>query len=144
MIAICRSSLGEAIPPSKRYLGETDQTEYSPLVVGKSYAVYGLLFISDRVDYLVRTPDQPPFWVPGNLFDLADSGVPTGWEFCITHLRDGYKDLLAAFKINYIVGYPLLVNEYKHYVGLAERDPEEVRRFIECVLVGGGTMLDSE
>ncbi|AZF42800.1 hypothetical protein C4J87_2642 [Pseudomonas sp. R1-43-08] len=32
------------------------------------------------------------------------------------------------------MGYPLLVNEYKHYIGIIERDPVEVLRFMEIEL----------
>ncbi|MHC2148958.1 hypothetical protein ACVI9W_004940 [Pseudomonas sp. 210_17 TE3656] len=133
MRAICKSSRGEAIPPSKRYLGELDQTDYSPLMIGESYLVYGLMFIFDRVDFLVRAPGQPPFWVPGCLFDLIDARIPLGWEFCITQTRTEYALLLDTFGINYIAGYPLLVNDYKHYIGVAERDPIELQRFIDSV-----------
>jgi len=91
MLAKCKSSLGEVIPPSKRYLGEADETDYSPLTIDESYFVYALLFIFDRVDFLVRVPGQPPFWVPSNLFDLADSKVPSGWELCITGSSADYR-----------------------------------------------------
>jgi len=135
MLAICKSSLGDAIPLSKRYLGEVDQTNYSPLTIGESYVVYALLFIFDRVDFLVRAPDQPPFWAPSYLFDLIDSEVPAGWEFCITQSTADYKALIDTFGIGYIFGYSLLVNEYQHYVGLVEREPREVHRFLEKVQV---------
>ena len=131
MLAICKSILGGDIPPSGRYLGEMDQTNYSPLIVGEGYMVYGLLFLFDRVDFLVRAPEQPPFWVPSHLFDLIDTKVPAGWEFRITQGCADYKALFDAFGINYIMGYPLLVNEYRHYVGLVERDSREIQRFLE-------------
>jgi hypothetical protein len=131
MLAFCQANLGGAIPTKERYLGEVDQTDYSPLSIGESYVVYALLFIFDRVDFLVRAPEQPPFWAPSSLFRLADARIPAGWEFCITQLRPGYKSLFDAFKISYVMGYPLLVNEYKHYVGIVERDPVEILRFME-------------
>ncbi|HEY0287610.1 MAG TPA: hypothetical protein VGC62_11450 [Pseudomonas sp.] len=111
-------------------MGEVDQTNYSPLSVGENYVVYALLFIFDRVDFLVRAPDQPPFWVPSCLFRLVDARIPAGWEFCITQTRPDYKCLFDAFKISHVMGYPLLVNEYEHYVGIVERDPVEVLRFM--------------
>ena len=131
MLAFCQANLGSAIPTKERYLGEMDKTNYSPLSVGESYVVYGLLFICDRVDFLVRAPEQPPFWVPSSLFRLVDARIPAGWEFCITQSRPDYKSLFDAFKISYVMGYPLLVNEYEHYVGIVEQDPVEVLRFME-------------
>lgn len=131
MLALCLANLGNAIPKKDRYLGEVDRTEYSPLVIGESYVVYALLFICDRIDFLVRTPEQAPFWAPSSLFHLVDARVPSGWEFCITQSRPDYKCLFDEFKISCVMGYPLLVNEYEHYVGIAEQDPIEVLRFIE-------------
>lgn len=131
MLAICHANLGSAIPPAERYLNEVDHTDYSPLRVGDTYLVYALLFICDRVDFLVRAPSQPPFWVPSSLFKLVDSKIPKGWEFCITKSRAGYEQLYTEFKISCVVGYPLLVNEYAHYVGVVERDPSELLRFMD-------------
>lgn len=131
MLALCQANLGSAIPTKERYLGEVDRTSYSPLNVGDCYVVYAMMFISDRVDYLVRTPEQPPFWVPSSLFRLVDARIPAGWEFSITQMRPDYKCLFDAFKISCLVGYPLLVNEYLHYVGVVEGDPVEVLRFME-------------
>jgi hypothetical protein len=90
-----------------------------------------LLFVRERVDFLVATPELSPFWVPSNLFDVVDASVPAGWEFCITNMRSGYSVLFNMFGIGYIMGYPLLVNDYKHYVGVVEREPSELQRFIE-------------
>lgn len=131
MLAICKSNLGSAIPSAARYLGEVDQTNYSPLIVGDSYVVHALLFIFDRVDYLVRAPEQPPFWVPSSLFELVDATVSADWELCITQSRADYKILFNTFKISHVMGYSLLVNDYSHYVGIIERDPVEVLRFME-------------
>lgn len=131
MLALCLANLGSAIPTKERYLGEIDQTNYSPLSIGENYVVYALLFIFDRVDFLVRAPEQPPFWAPSSLFRLVDARVSAGWEFCITQARPDYKCLFDAFKISCVMGYPLLVNKYEHYVGIVERDPVEVLRFME-------------
>lgn len=131
MLAICKSNLGSAIPSAERYLGEVDQTNYSPLSVGGSYVVYALLYIIDRVDFLVRSPEQPPFWAPSSLFHLVDARVSADWELCVTQSRADYKTLFDVFKISHVMGYPRLVNDYNHYVGIVERDPVEVLRFME-------------
>ncbi|KJH79018.1 hypothetical protein UB23_00475 [Pseudomonas sp. ES3-33] len=103
--------------------------------MGKNFLVYALSFIFDRVDYLLRAPDQPPFWAPSNLFDLIDSQIPSGWEFCITQSSADYRVLFDVFGIHSILGYSLLVNEYQHYVGIVEREPREVLKFMESTLV---------
>lgn len=131
MRVVCKSALGDAIPKTRRYLGEEDQTSYFPLVVGDEYPVHALLFIHDRIDFLVRPPSQTPFWVPGDLFDLVDTKVPEGWELRITVLSSEYRALSDTFGISCVMGYPLLVNEFQHYVGLAEGEAGEVQRFME-------------
>lgn len=130
MIATCHSNTGKALSKNKRHLGETDQTDYSPLKIGESYPIYALLFISNRVDFLIRHPEQNPFWAPSCLFNLIDPSVPAAWEICITHLRDDYKDLFDSFNISCIIGYPLIANDYKHYAGLIEGDSEDIQKFI--------------
>lgn len=133
MLAICQHNFGSAIPQAERYLGEVDETDYSPLCVGASYVVYGILFIRDRVDFLVRAPEQAPFWAPSSLFKLVDANIPSGWEFCNTKNSNDYKVLFDLFSISCVVGYPLLVNEYHHYLGVVERDPLEIVRFVAMV-----------
>lgn len=131
MLALCESIFGKRIPSSKRYLGELDETCYAPLVVGEIYSVYALLFIYDRVDFLVGEYGQPPFWVPSDLFILNDSGVPEGWGCCITQTDAEFKTLFEVFGIHFILGYTLLISDYQHYVGLVERDVNELQRFFE-------------
>ena len=131
MFAKCKSNFGIAIPLAERYLRETDQTSYSPLVVGESYLVFALFFVFDRVDFLVSGPGSLPFWVPGNLFDLIDAKIPPGWELRSTRLDSDYKILFESFGISYIFGYPRLVNEYQHYVGVVEHDSNELQVFAD-------------
>jgi len=130
MRAICRSNCGSAIPVAERYWGETEKTDYSPLRVGGEYLIYALLFVSERVDFLVGVPGQFPFWVPSSLFSLVDDEIPAGWKFCATQFHVDYKVLFEGFDVKCIVGYSLLVCEYRHYVGIVERDPVELERFV--------------
>lgn len=129
ILAICESTSGSSIPEESRYLGESDQTSYEPLKVGQNYRVYGLLFISDRIDFLVNPSDQSPFWVPSFLFNLKERNIPSEWEICITNLNDDYQILFKSLKISCIVGYPSLTNDYPHYVGITEGNPDELEIF---------------
>lgn len=131
MRAICRNNRGSAIALSERYLGETNETNYSPLMIGKEYAVYALLFIRDRVDFLILAEESAPFWAPSSLFDLIDSQIPDGWSFSFAKSSPGYGALFDAFGINCIIGYSLLIEDYEHYVGLIEGRSEELQRFFE-------------
>lgn len=131
MLATCHSNSGSAIPLVQRYGEETDETDYSFLKVGSSYEIYALLFMLNRVEFLIRAPGVHPFWVPSCLFDLVYSQVPKNWELCFPNANADYKALFESFKINCILGYPLLVRDYKHYIGLLERDSRELVRFYE-------------
>lgn len=131
MFVFCQANLGSAIPPAERHLGEMDETSYSPLIVGESYVVYALIFILDRVDFLLQPVGQAPLWAPSSLFNLVDGRVSESWELLMTKSHPDYKSLFEAFKISHIMGYPLLVNDYKHYVGIVEQDAVEVLRFME-------------
>lgn len=131
MIGICRAVTGAEISSTRRYLGETGATDYSPLQVAEKYEIYGFMLVCDRVDFLVAPPAQLPFWVPSDLFDLVDSSLPAGWGVCVTSLSSDYCVLERQFKIGCIVGYPSLVNDYQHYLGLIERDPQAIKTFLE-------------
>jgi hypothetical protein len=121
--------LGAAIPPAKRYLGETDQTDYSPLVIGRNYFIFALIFICDRIDFLVCPKNELPLWVPASLFELSDRDLPEGWRVCDTRGSKGYEMLFENFGITYIFGYPLITRNYQHYIGLIERDPVALAEF---------------
>jgi hypothetical protein len=131
MHVLCEFNIGRAMPSSERYLGETDQTDFSPLKVGESYLVFGLLFILNRIDFLVCAPSQNPLWAPSSLFKLLDARIPDGWKICMTQSNPDYVFLFDMFKIHAILGYPSLTNKYAHYIGILERDPNEVQRFFE-------------
>ncbi|MBB3225556.1 hypothetical protein FHW69_000146 [Luteibacter sp. Sphag1AF] len=129
MKAICRYSMGSAIPRSERYLREVDQTSYAPLKVGSEYRVYGLLFICGRMDFLVVPEESSPFWAPSSLFEITDSGICNEWGVCSTKNNGQYHSLFASFNITCIIGYRSLVDDYEHYRGLVESDADHVERF---------------
>lgn len=129
MLANCRFDSGKAISLSERYLGETDHTNYYPLKIGEDYLVFSVLFILDRMDFLICPGGGSPFWVPSNLFDLSDSRIPPGWQVKFTQSDSDFYPLFDAFKIKYILGYPLIAQSYKHYVGLVEGDSDELKKF---------------
>ncbi|MGR4869675.1 hypothetical protein ACIPRI_12505 [Variovorax sp. LARHSF232] len=129
MLVTCKHTLGSAIPSSMRHLGETDQTNYSPLKVGENYLVVSILMIKDRLDYLVAPNDGAPLWAPSQLFELIDKKIPGGWAVCETKNSVEYAPLLQGFGISHIFGYAALTQDYQHYVGLIERDVEALRIF---------------
>jgi hypothetical protein len=128
MQVICNSITGRSIPTIVRLPGESDETRFTPLVVGGKYIVYGLMFMCKRVDYLVSPDDNGPCWMPGNLFDVLDSFLPD-LEICLVEKDFNYRRLFTEFGITGLLGYSELVNNYDHYEGILERNPIHLYRF---------------
>jgi hypothetical protein len=129
MLVLCNSSSGKALPQNVRIMGELDETDFSPLLAGNHYKVYGLMFYTVRVDFLVCPPDGGPMWVPSDLFDVIDDEIPQGWGCVLTKSKEKYADLFESFGIHSICGYLDLVRSFDHYIGILERDPNELRLF---------------
>ncbi len=128
MRVICQSNTGASLPDNARIHGETDKTEFAPLQIGDEYVVYGLMFRFNRVDFLVCADKTGPYWMPGNLFKILNSTLPS-WQICLPVQVPGYQELFATLGIVALVGYDDLVGDYQHYVGILERDPVHLQRF---------------
>jgi len=131
MQVVCHSISGKVLPENARIMGETDGTDFSPLLVGHQYGVYGLMFYSARVDFLICPSSSGPVWVPSNLFDVIDEKIPDKWGCVITEKSKEYSDLQESFGIQSICGYLELVRSFKHYVGILERDPDDLKIFYQ-------------
>ena len=129
MIVICTANKGSEIPENFRYPEDSNETDFSPLEIGEKYNVYGMLFRSKRVDYLVCPSIKGPGWMPGNLFEIFDHDMPT-WSFRrIINGDDGFGPLGVYFNVIAMAGYPEIVNNCDHYDGILERDPVELEKF---------------
>lgn len=129
MLVICRSILGKYLPDHLRIMGETDDTDFSPMAVGREYKVYGLMFYANRTDVLICPAQNCPMWVPMSLFDIVDDKLSEKWSFIATENTEGYSDLFESFGIHAICGYFDLVQSYDHYIGILEREPEALQQF---------------
>lgn len=125
----CHSKSGRSIPEKARVMGESDDTDFSPLSLGEEYEVYGLMFYKARVDLLVCPSSNGPMWVPSCLFDIINDEIPRNWGCVITEKSRDYSVLYEAFGIQSICGYLELVRSYKHYIGIIERDSDELKIF---------------
>ncbi|AIX50535.1 hypothetical protein PSNIH1_09975 [Pantoea sp. PSNIH1] len=110
-------------------MGETDETQFTPLEIGVEYKVYGMMFYPTRTDLLICPENSKPLWVPSNIFNMLDDTLPVGWGVVMTERVEGYTDLHEAFGINAICGYLELIRSYKHYIGIMERDADELIKF---------------
>ncbi|EMC8781285.1 hypothetical protein [Providencia rettgeri] len=129
MIIKCIFNSVKNISMDYRCLNETDETDYSFLTIGSDFTVYGLMFFSNRVDYLICLDDNYPIWVPSNLFEVNTQELPNNWSLCITYLNSNYKILDDSFGIKSIISYHNLVNNISHYIGLLERNPDDLKLF---------------
>jgi hypothetical protein len=129
MLVKCIFNSVRNLPIDSRCLGETDETDYSFLEIGSEYTVYGLMFYSCRVDYLICSRKDNPVWIPANLCEIIDDKLSSNWSICITDLNEDYKVLNDNFKIQSIVSYYELVTSISHYIGLIEREPNDIKRF---------------
>lgn len=129
MLVLCNSTTGKTLPHNARIMGETDETLFTPLETGVEYKVYGVMFYSTRTDLLLCPEGSKPLWAPSNLFYVLDDTLPADWGCVITEKTEGYADLREAFGVNAICGYLELIRSYKHYIGILERDPDELKKF---------------
>lgn len=124
----CASIKGKEIPCEYRYWGEFDDTEYSPLVVGEEYLVYGFACVHNRIDYLVYASGAV-LWAPGFLFKVKNREIPPDWVLNLTVNDPSYSQLLDEFGIWLICGYKTLAEDFAHYVGVLERGKSDLKIF---------------
>lgn len=129
MLVECIFNSGKDVPIENRSFSETDETSYSFLEIGVEHTVYGLMFMSYRIEYLVCISNGKPVWVPANLFKIKESKISPNWAMCITYLNEDYRDLYDSFKIQAIVSYDELVSSYSHYAGILERESDHMMKF---------------
>ncbi|MGY2796770.1 hypothetical protein ACVWV0_000946 [Ewingella americana] len=134
MLVLCNSVSGKDLPANARVMGETDKTQFNPLEIGVKYKVYGVMFYPTRTDLLLCPEGSNPMWVPSNLFEVLDNEFPSNWGCVIAEKTDGYFDLYESFGVNAICGYLQLVRSYQHYIGILEREPDELQKFYEYKL----------
>ncbi len=129
MLVLCNSISGKDLPDNARVMGETEKTQFTLLEIGVEYKVYGVMFYPTRTDLLLCPEGSAPLWAPSNLFEILDDQFPNDWGCVITEKKEGYIDLYEAFGINAICGYLELVRSYQHYLGILEREPNELQKF---------------
>jgi hypothetical protein len=129
MLVRCEANSGKALPERARIRHETDLTEFTPLKVGATYHVYGLMISVARIDFFICPPENNPFWFPASLFSVQDGRLPNNWCFGFTLGNPGFAALYEEFKVEALLGYPELVKNYEHYAGVLERDEFELRKF---------------
>lgn len=134
MLVLCKSASGKDLPGNARVIGENNETQFNPLKIGVEYKVYGVMFYPTRTDMLLCPDGSNPLWVPSNIFEVLDNALPNNWGCVLTEKKDGYSNLYEDFGITAIFSYLQLVRSYQHYIGILEREPDELQKFYEYKL----------
>ncbi|SHN69965.1 hypothetical protein SAMN02745728_01982 [Desulfovibrio litoralis DSM 11393] len=127
----CISNSVNVLPVASRCNYETEKTDFSFLNVGLLHNVYGLQFLSCRVDYLICQPEQNPFFIPSYFFEVQNALLPPYWSMCTTYSDVDYRCLFDLFHINALIGYHELVTSYVHYTGVIERENDALCLFFK-------------
>lgn len=131
MRILCLSANGRDIPNNERYLGESDETKYDNIKLGAIYDVLALMLAGARLDCLIKDNYGMPAWVPFKLFEVINGDIPSDWIFSDAEKQGGYEALYNSFGIKYMIGYKRLVESYSHYLGLMERNGDDIQIFFE-------------
>jgi hypothetical protein len=114
------------------YFGETKVINWD-LVVGKTYIVYAISVWKRELAYLIipvfldeenlpESSDEEdlPSWYPAELFQVITPRLP---RFYFAIFENDPRGLNALW------GYKELIEDYHHYVGLIDREPEALKTF---------------
>lgn len=101
-----------------------------PITAGRRYDVYGLALYTARIIAMVRSDDGRPNWCPFEWFRIVDGRMPNGWE--VSSVDPSGQTLQFLF------GYPQLVNDPDHYDGLLEREAQAISIFEEVAATSSG------
>ena len=85
-----------------------------PVTVGRSYEVFGMSLIENRLYFLIRDDTEDPCFLQAAMFSPLEGELPTHWMFA---LRDGVHETGGQFWSNPVVavwGYPELVLNRDH------------------------------
>ena len=82
MKAKCVNNGGDALLPADVASGNTRRSQFH-VTPDRDYTVYGLLFHSAVLSYLIEADTGFPQWTPASLFRVTDNRVPRSWV--VTH-----------------------------------------------------------
>lgn len=131
MFVECKSICGKDVPIESRFVGDSDDSSYEPLVPSGIYAVSALLIYKNRLDYLISVNGQSPSWFPSSLFFTQDSSIDANLRFVDLTTISDYSWLCENFGARYMIGYSELTESFAHFTGLLERNFEALSIFFE-------------
>jgi len=131
MIAKCSGNSAEHIGPDAigNYRHHVHQDDL-PLVIGRDYIVYGVLFREGQPWFLVCEEDDDDYPKPhfGELFALVDDRIPPDWSLSVEENNVGRVSVLpskwardARFLEKLVDGDPVAVEGFRHMKQELER-----------------------
>lgn len=96
---------------------------------GAPYGVYGILFIKNRVEYLICRTGGAPNFVPTQFFEITDPTLPAEFKVCNPMYDNDYYHLYEHCGIHCLIGYHELACSIKHYYGINEYEEHDHRLF---------------
>ncbi|MCK6438953.1 MAG: hypothetical protein L6Q71_01985 [Planctomycetes bacterium] len=112
------------------------------LTICKEYAVYGIGVrkrdamnpLAAGITYLIACDDELPRWCDASRFETIDPVFPSGWGFrFFGPSRWPGEEQLPLWTeegaAEGVIGYPELVNDPRHYIGLETREASDIEIF---------------
>ena len=129
MLVNCNSISGKDVPEKQRFSGESAATDYSPLVIGREYFVFAIIFYANRIDYLISPDNSAPMWVPSCLFSVVDSRLNSNFHAAFIDKNSPFSWLCENYGARFIVGYQKITESFEHFIGLIERNEADLVAF---------------
>lgn len=119
----CTANTGVHLPEFYRKRGYHKEYEF-PLLIGKSYIVYGMNLWDGRIGYLIMGEARKfPDWLPSELFEIGDGKLSRYWHYGVN--LDNLDNTIDS-----IWGYKELANHSGHFDKLVDRDRTALATFM--------------
>lgn len=124
----CKSTEGYIFSRKSRKKDLVDIVNYEQLSLGFVYDVYGIMSYNEDIHYLIIDSYGIVGWWSVDFFETVDTEITKNWHYNFF----SYDNKETG--INFIMGYQKLVEDYEHYVGLAEGEEKDIDLFREINL----------
>jgi len=119
----CEKNTGVSLSIAYKEKGYDDNVEF-PLLIGKSYVVYGITLWTGQIWYLIVGENkQFPEWLPEELFIVSETKLSKYWHY-------NKNQTLSENQIKAVWGYKELVEQSSHYDKLVDQDEDVLHVFV--------------
>lgn len=125
MKVICKATKGSEVQLG--LCGHYKNSIAFELVQGATYTVYAQSLVAGCLKYLIdpgtSLHTRRPNWYPSVWFTVVQDSVPSSWVFAFSPDAEDNEPFA-------IWGYPELAHGRNHFVGLIERESDELLTFV--------------